>query len=82
VENRLPLIHAINNGPSLVVLPSGRNLARSQAFVQSAVQVDMPYSERSGGSFYNQSPWLFLCFIYCFCGLIFLYAIMARLRKD
>jgi len=82
VENRLPLIHAINNGPSLVVLPSGRNLARSQAFVQSALQVDMPYSERSGGSFYGQYPWLFLGFIYCLCGLIFLYAIMARLRKD
>ena len=82
VENRLPLIHAINNGPSLVVLPSGRNLARSQAFVQSALQVDMPYSERSGGSFYNQYPWLFQGFIYCLCGLIFLYSIMIWLRKD
>ncbi len=81
VENRLPLIHAINNGPSLVALPSGRNLARSKAFVQSALQVDMPYSEKSGGSFYSQNPGLFLGFIYGLCGLVFLFALVGRLRK-
>ncbi|MEH6347212.1 MAG: apolipoprotein N-acyltransferase [Bermanella sp.] len=81
VENRLPLIHAINNGPSLVALPSGRNLARSKAFVQSALQVDMPYSEHSGGSFYSRNPWVFVSFIYCLCGFIFLLALLKAIRQ-
>ena len=60
VENRLPLVHVINNGPSLVVMPSGRVLAQSQEFVQSSLLVNMPYSNAAGGSFFSRYPNLFL----------------------
>ncbi len=64
VENRLPMVHVINNGPSIVVMPSGRVLAQSQAFAQSALLVDMPYSAASGGSFFSRHPYVFLYITY------------------
>lgn len=30
VENRLPFVHVLNNGPSVVVLPNGRVVFQSQ----------------------------------------------------
>jgi len=78
VENRLPLIHVINNGPSMVVLPNGRVLAKSQAFVQSALLVDMPYSNTAGGSFFSRHPSVFIYTSYA--GLLFLFA-LALFRK-
>jgi len=64
VENRVPLIHVINNGPSAVVMPSGRVIAQTTAFTKVAVTVDMPYSENSGGSFYSRYPHAFLYGVY------------------
>ncbi len=78
VENRLPLIHVINNGPSMVVMPNGRVLAQSQAFVQSALLVDMPYSTTSGGSFFSRHPNVFLYGSYGGLFVLFLLALFRR----
>lgn len=56
VENRLPMIHLINNGPSVVSAPNGRITARTQAFVPSEIVAAMPFSATSGGSFYSRHP--------------------------
>ena len=78
VENRLPLVHVINNGPSMVVMPNGRVLAQSQPFVQSALLVDMPYSTTSGGSFFSRHPNVFLYASYAGLFLIFLLALFRK----
>ena len=77
VENRLPLVHVINNGPSAVIMPSGRILAQTEAFKKQAAIVDMPYSERSGGSFFSRQPRLFIYGVYAL--LIFL--ILGQLKN-
>lgn len=81
VENRLPLVHVINNGPSLVVMPNGRVLAQGQAFVQSALLVNMPYSKTAGGSFFSRNPNVFLHISYgaLLCVLILFFF---RLLRD
>lgn len=56
VENRLPMIHLINNGPSVVSTPNGRITGRTQAFAQSEVVAPMPFSADAGGSFYSRHP--------------------------
>lgn len=58
VENRVPMVHLINNGPSVVTLPSGRPVFRAPAFEVGEFLVDLPFSAESGGSFYSRYPWL------------------------
>lgn len=61
VENGVPLIHVINNGPSGIVMPNGRFLFHSTAATHaSGHMVLMPYSSNSGGSFFSRNPALFL----------------------
>ena len=64
VENRVPLVHVINNGSSAAVLPNGRYQFRSPAFVQGAWAFDLPYSRNSGGSFYARYPCAFIGLIW------------------
>ncbi len=77
VENRLPMIHALNNGPSAVVLPNGRFLFTSDYHQAGGYLVDLPYSESSGGSVFSQYPWVMLYFIY----IILLIAIWQKIRN-
>ncbi len=70
VENRVPMVHAINNGPSVVARPDGRIVMRTEAFVRGTFSADMPYSTSVGGSFFSRYPWLALSMIYlAFVGL-------------
>ena len=43
VENRLPFVHVMNNGPSVVVLPNGRIIFQSQFREAGGYLVDVPY---------------------------------------
>ena len=43
VENRLPFVHVLNNGPSVVVLPNGRVVFQSQFREAGGYLVDVPY---------------------------------------
>ena len=60
VENRVPLIHAINNGRSGVILPTGRYVFISDFFQEGEWVVSMPYDPNSGGSFYSDHPHLLI----------------------
>ena len=60
VENRVPLVHVVNNGPSLVVAPNGRILWRSEFRTAGGHVVDLPYAADSGGSFFNRHPRWFM----------------------
>lgn len=54
VENRVPMLHLINNGPSVAAAPSGRALAGTPAFSRAELLVDLPFSAQAGGSFYSR----------------------------
>jgi len=71
VENRVPVIHVINNGRSSVVLPNGRVVYLAESWKQSAEVAQLPYSRKSGGSFFSRYPGLFLNTVRLF-GLLFL----------
>lgn len=77
VENRVPVVHAINNGPSGVILPNGRYAFRAAPFVRSESVVDMPYSPDSGGSFFSRHPRLFLGVVYAAFGVLVLLRLLA-----
>lgn len=82
VENRVPVVHVINNGPSGVVLPSGRIAFQSQPFVRSEQVVELPYSAASGGSFYSRHPRLFLGAVYAVLGVLVLMRLLAYRRRE
>ena len=64
VENRVPLVHVLNNGPTLVVAPNGRILFRSEFQAARGYVVDLPYAPDSGGSFFNRHPYWFIATLY------------------
>jgi apolipoprotein N-acyltransferase len=78
VENRLPMIHLINNGPSVVSAPNGRITARTQAFAQSEIVASMPFSATSGGSFYSRHPQIVRYLQY---GILAMLALMVLIRR-
>ena len=75
VENRLPMAHLINNGPSVVSAPNGRRLATSAAFNRDELIVDVPFDAQTGGSFYSRHPQLFLNLVYGAAALLILAAL-------
>jgi apolipoprotein N-acyltransferase len=77
VENRVPLIHVINNGPSAVILPSGRIAFQSEAFQQGAWVAEMPYHPDSGGSFLTRFPELFMNLVRLACLVILAWRLKA-----
>jgi apolipoprotein N-acyltransferase len=77
IENRLPLVHVANNGPSIVVIPDGSVIFTS-AFQQSAgYVVDIPHSSAEQGSFYSRHPSLFNTII----KFIFVLTLLAALKE-
>ena len=69
VENRRPLLHVINNGPSAVVLPSGRRLLQSEYGEEAAYWVDIPTSGPATDSFFTRHPALFLDLVFLLTAL-------------
>ncbi|SFR83067.1 apolipoprotein N-acyltransferase [Marinobacter daqiaonensis] len=49
VENRVSLVHVINNGPSMVVSPSGRVLAQTPFRKRTGMLVPVPYTPPGEG---------------------------------
>ena len=64
VENRTPLVHAVNNGPSIVALPSGQVIFKSDYHKAGGYIVDIPEIGSDNLSFFTQYPRLFLFVIY------------------
>jgi len=64
VENRIPLVHAVNNGPSIVALPNGRITFISDYHQAGGYIVDVPYSNHASGSYFSHYPQLFIYSVY------------------
>ncbi len=78
VENRVPLIHVINNGKSSVVMPNGRIIYQSKRWERVSDIVEVPYNINKGGSFFSKNPELFISIIRILtiiAGLMLLYRI-------
>lgn len=81
VENRVPMVHLINNGPSVVAAPNGRTLASTSAFSRAEVIADLPFSPSAGGSFYSRHPRMFSSVLYAGLAVLCAWAIAGRWRR-
>jgi apolipoprotein N-acyltransferase len=76
VENRIPLVHVLNNGPSIVAMPNGKVIFKTEAHQAGGYMVDVPHGRNSQGSFYSRYPLLFIYSVYglmllfCFCTIL------------
>ncbi|OGG94625.1 MAG: apolipoprotein N-acyltransferase [Candidatus Lambdaproteobacteria bacterium RIFOXYD2_FULL_50_16] len=60
VENRVPLVHVINNGPSSVINADGSYGFKADFFRQGAWLASLAYDPQWGGSLYSAHPSWFL----------------------
>ena len=60
VENRMPMIHAVNNGPSTATLPTGEIILLTEFHQAGGYLVDLPYSTQHLNSFFQQHPRWFI----------------------
>ncbi|WP_373188061.1 apolipoprotein N-acyltransferase, partial [Halopseudomonas sp.] len=82
VENRVPMIHLINNGPSVVAAPNGRALASTPAFSRAELVADLRFSPAAGGSFYSRYPDSFGHVIHGALILLCLVGLLSRRRRN
>ena len=54
VENRVPLVHSINNGFSSITMPDGKVIFKTPYEKTGAWVFEMPFDKNSGGSFYSK----------------------------
>lgn len=80
VENRVPLIFALNNGPTLAVAPNGRVLFRSDFQTTAGYVVDLPYAPDSGGSLFNRHPYWFITTLYALLVVALLATVVSAVR--
>lgn len=78
VENRLPLVHVANNGPSIVVAPSGKVIFVSDFQRAGGYIANVPYDNTAQGSFYSRHPRLFIHCLYAMLVLMILSAMWRR----
>jgi apolipoprotein N-acyltransferase len=64
IENRTPLIHVANNGPSIVVSPRGDILFESDFQKAGGYIAQLPYSLETKSSFYSRHPLWFVYLVY------------------
>ena len=81
VENRLPLVHVVNNGPSIVVAPTGKRLFVSDYQQAGGYLIDVPYADDFGASFYSKYPKLFVYLLYLVFLLVFLKSLIHKLKR-
>lgn len=60
VENRLPMLHVTNNGPSGLVLPSGRLVVETAYQQKMGALLTVPFAPAPARTFFNRYPHLFL----------------------
>jgi apolipoprotein N-acyltransferase len=56
IENRVPIIHVLNNGESHIIGPHGVTHFLAPAEQRGKWLAEMPYDAKSGGSFYSRHP--------------------------
>lgn len=79
VENRVPMVHLINNGPSVATDPSGRVVGETEAFARAELLVQLPFSPEAGGSFFSRNPLLFSTAMFSVLGLLMFTAVLRAL---
>ena len=80
VENRRPLVHVLNNGPSTVTLPNGEVIFQSEINKAGGYIIDVPYSKETRASFFTRYPYLFIGSIYTLFALLILYSFVSHSR--
>ena len=60
VENRTPLIIAMNNGPSAIFMPNGEMRFSAQLDEAGGYRVDVPVHDQAGTSFFSRHPHVFV----------------------
>ncbi len=81
VENRTPLVHVVNNGPSIVVSPTGQIMFTSDFRQAGGYVAEVPLYHHSRGSFFSRYPSLFyhcLLFIWGILLLVFIRGLRQR----
>lgn len=75
VENRLPMVHIMNNGPSAVIAPSGEVLSLTPAHQAGGYLAHIPHSPAAGNTFYTRHPRLFsnLCRLVLLLGILWVF---------
>src|SRR5690625_1579042 len=81
VENRVPMVHLINGGPSAATTPSGRVVARTEPFSEAEQVIALPYSPEAVGSFFSRYPWLLPSVLYALLAGAVLGRIVPTLRR-
>ncbi|WP_171909935.1 apolipoprotein N-acyltransferase [Aquisalimonas asiatica] len=56
VENRVPMVHAINNGPSALVGPDGGIIKATTPFATDTLLADLPDPQDTGATLFNRYP--------------------------
>ncbi|QIT56142.1 apolipoprotein N-acyltransferase [Aquisalimonas sp. 2447] len=80
IENRVPVVHAMNNGPSTISGPDGRIVATTDTFTRTATILQLPHDPASGGSIYSRYPRVFLFTLYGVQAIVILVALTAGRR--
>jgi apolipoprotein N-acyltransferase len=80
VENRMPVIHVMNNGPSAVISGRGQYLFRSGYGERVGYLVDVPVPERRLATFYQVVPWFTPALLLTLGGLLVLATLAGRRR--
>jgi apolipoprotein N-acyltransferase len=81
VENRLPLVHIANNGPSIVVTPDGKVVFKSDFQKSAGYIVDVPHSSDEQGSFYSRHPSLFTNILTGVFVFIFIFSLKRQIKR-
>ena len=82
VENRVPLVHVIVNGESIMVSPNGRIVHRSDYKKRGAWIGYLPYDPESGGSFFSEHPYFFIRSLQVFLFLLISYCWYLSITTD
>jgi len=77
IENRLPLVHVVNNGPSIVATPDGNIIFTSEFQQAAGYVVDVPHSDMAPGSFYSRNPALFKNTVRCLFLFLVIYSLVS-----
>lgn len=64
VENRLPVVHAINNGPSAIIGQSGRYTSMTGEHVSGGFITSLQPARPGTTTFYNQHPYVLKHFLF------------------
>lgn len=78
VENRSTLIHVVNNGPSIVALPTGEVSFVTDFQQAGGYLVDVPIVEGDPPTLFTRYPQGFIFSVYSFLFIIFIQALLRR----